>query len=83
MSSVGQPSWRHPILRLHDRHVERRVVAAQAGATELGLELDAGTIRSALAYILVYTLLASRFGLSEATRLTRSVGGFFSASPPL
>ncbi|MCX4233515.1 hypothetical protein [Streptomyces ortus] len=33
--------------------------------------------------ILVYTLLASRFGLSEATRLTRSIGGFFSTSPPL
>ncbi|WP_157993119.1 hypothetical protein [Streptomyces sp. Go-475] len=33
--------------------------------------------------ILVYTLLAFRFGLSEATRLTRSIGGFFSASPPL
>ncbi|WP_307538406.1 hypothetical protein [Streptomyces sp. V3I8] len=33
--------------------------------------------------ILVYTLLAFRFGLSEATRLTRSIGGFFSASPPV
>lgn len=33
--------------------------------------------------VLVYTLLAFRFGLSEATRLTRSIGGFFSASPPL
>lgn len=33
--------------------------------------------------VLVYTLLAFRFGLSEATRLTRSLGGFFSASPPL
>ncbi|MEU1185956.1 hypothetical protein ABZ464_51780 [Streptomyces sp. NPDC005820] len=33
--------------------------------------------------VLVYTLLAFRYGLSEATRLTRSIGGFFSASPPL
>jgi hypothetical protein len=33
--------------------------------------------------VLVYALLASRYGLSEATRLTRSIGGFFSASPPL
>ncbi|MFJ2008001.1 hypothetical protein [Streptomyces chartreusis] len=33
--------------------------------------------------ILVYTLLAFFFGLSEATRLTRSIGGFFSAGPPL
>ncbi|MGW1364746.1 hypothetical protein ACWCQP_45990 [Streptomyces chartreusis] len=33
--------------------------------------------------VLIYTLLAFRFGLSEATRLTRSIGGFFSASPPL
>ncbi|MEU2624594.1 hypothetical protein ABZ642_41880 [Streptomyces sp. NPDC007157] len=33
--------------------------------------------------LLVYTLLAFRYGLSEATRLTRSIGGFFSASPPL
>lgn len=31
----------------------------------------------------VFTLLAFRYGLSEATRLTRSIGGFFSASPPL
>ncbi len=33
--------------------------------------------------VLVYTLLAFRYGLSEASRLTRSIGGFFSASPPL
>ncbi|MGX1471193.1 UNVERIFIED_CONTAM: hypothetical protein RKD50_000001 [Streptomyces canus] len=33
--------------------------------------------------VLVYTLLAFRYGLSEATRLTRSIGGFFSAGPPL
>lgn len=33
--------------------------------------------------ILVYTLLAFRFGLSEATRLTRSISGFLSAGPPL
>lgn len=33
--------------------------------------------------VLVYTLLAFRYGLSEATRLTRSIGGFFSASPPV
>ncbi|MER7684852.1 hypothetical protein [Streptomyces sp. NPDC097610] len=34
-------------------------------------------------FVLVYALLAFRYGLSEATRLTRSIGGFFSASPPL
>ncbi|MGW1719852.1 hypothetical protein [Streptomyces sp. NPDC002156] len=34
-------------------------------------------------FVLVYTLLAFRYGLSEATRLTRSIGGFFSANPPL
>ncbi|MEU6688295.1 hypothetical protein [Streptomyces sp. NPDC046832] len=33
--------------------------------------------------VLVYALLAFRHGLSEATRLTRSIGGFISASPPL
>ncbi|MFC7830932.1 hypothetical protein [Streptomyces sp. NPDC057375] len=33
--------------------------------------------------VMVYTLLAFRYGLSEATRLTRSIGGFFSASPPV
>ncbi|MGQ4344019.1 hypothetical protein [Streptomyces sp. SAS_275] len=33
--------------------------------------------------VAVYALLAFRFGLSEATRLTRSIGGFFSAGPPL
>ncbi|MGQ4482664.1 hypothetical protein [Streptomyces sp. SAS_276] len=33
--------------------------------------------------VLVYTLIAFRYGLSEATRLTRSIGGFFSAGPPL
>ncbi|MFH8469513.1 helix-turn-helix domain-containing protein [Streptomyces sp. NPDC017991] len=33
--------------------------------------------------VMVYALLAFRYGLSEATRLTRSIGGFFSANPPL
>ncbi|WP_172633331.1 hypothetical protein [Streptomyces sp. 6-11-2] len=33
--------------------------------------------------VMVYTLLAFQYGLSEATRLTRSIGGFFSAGPPL
>ncbi|MFE2970449.1 hypothetical protein ACFXKC_43770 [Streptomyces sp. NPDC059340] len=33
--------------------------------------------------VVVYALLAFRYGLSEATRLTRNIGGFFSASPPL
>jgi hypothetical protein len=33
--------------------------------------------------VVVYALLAFRYGLSEATRLTRSIGGFFSAGPPL
>ena len=33
--------------------------------------------------VVVYAILASRHGLSEATRLTRSIGGFFSASPPV
>ncbi|MFE4336576.1 hypothetical protein ACFRQM_46740 [Streptomyces sp. NPDC056831] len=33
--------------------------------------------------VLVHALLAFRYGLSEATRLKRSIGGFVSASPPL
>ncbi|MEU0032335.1 hypothetical protein [Streptomyces sp. NPDC006335] len=33
--------------------------------------------------VMVYAILAFRHGLSEATRLTRSIGGFFSASPPV
>ena len=33
--------------------------------------------------VMVYALLAFRHGLSEATRLTRSIGGFFSVNPPL
>lgn len=50
MSSAGQPSWRHLMLRLHHGYVERRVTEAQTGATELGLHLDVDTIRSALAF---------------------------------
>lgn len=33
--------------------------------------------------VMVYAILARKYGLSEATRLTRSIGGFFSASPPI
>ncbi|MFB7575487.1 hypothetical protein [Streptomyces sp. NPDC056165] len=33
--------------------------------------------------VMVYTLLAFQYGLTKATRLTRSIGGFLSAGPPL
>ncbi|SEF18975.1 hypothetical protein, partial [Streptomyces sp. Ag109_O5-10] len=33
--------------------------------------------------VLVYGILAFQYGLLEASRLTRSIGGFFSANPPI
>ncbi|MFI5688400.1 hypothetical protein [Streptomyces sp. NPDC051636] len=50
MSAAAQPSWMHPLLRLHHRCVEKRVTAAETAAAELGLELEAATIRQALTY---------------------------------
>ncbi|WP_141202781.1 hypothetical protein [Streptomyces griseorubiginosus] len=50
MSSPEQPSWIHPLLRLHHRYVEKRVSAAEAAAKELGVDLKGEAIRQALAY---------------------------------
>jgi hypothetical protein len=41
------------------------------------------TVRKAGRLLPTHAHLAFRHGLSEATRLTRSIGGFFSASPPV
>ncbi|MCX5317221.1 hypothetical protein [Streptomyces sp. NBC_00154] len=40
----------HPLLRMHHQCVEKRVTEGEAAAAELGLELEADTIRAALAY---------------------------------
>lgn len=50
MSSAGQSSWMHPLLRLHDRYVEKQMAAGEAAAAELGIVLEIDKIRAALRY---------------------------------
>ncbi|WP_224275071.1 hypothetical protein [Streptomyces sp. LS1784] len=50
MSSTIMPSWRHPLLRLHHRKIEKRLEPAEKAAAELGVPFDADKIRRALAY---------------------------------
>lgn len=50
MSSAAQPTWAHPILRLHHRHVEKQVTAGEAASAELGIVLMGDSIRRALLY---------------------------------
>ncbi|MFJ4633491.1 hypothetical protein [Streptomyces sp. NPDC088847] len=50
MSASNQPSWTHPLLRLHHRNIDKRVAGAQTAANELGIELQSTTIQEALAY---------------------------------
>jgi hypothetical protein len=59
------------------------VILAFLALSPLGVPVELLVPLAVVAFlILVYTLLAFRFGLSEATRLTRSIGGFFSVSRP-
>lgn len=50
MSSTAPSPWRHPVLRLHHRRVERHLVPAVEAAAELGVALNAETVRQALRY---------------------------------
>ncbi|MER6366698.1 hypothetical protein [Kitasatospora sp. NPDC001527] len=44
------PGWRHPLRRLHHRHVEKKLAPAIEAADALGVPLDAIRIRAALTY---------------------------------
>ncbi|CAM5670320.1 hypothetical protein [Streptomyces viridochromogenes] len=86
---------RHEVLVEPDRLDGRRLAVSCGWAavlvtgtiillSPLGVAAELVVPVALVAFIaLVYVLLAVRFGLSEATRLTRSIGGFFSAGPPL
>ncbi|MFB7782224.1 hypothetical protein ACFC1D_05860 [Streptomyces vinaceus] len=50
MSTTEIPTWRHPMIRLHHRRVERHLVPAGKAAAELGAPLDMEMIRKALGY---------------------------------
>lgn len=59
------------------------VISSIVGLSPLGVPAELVVPVALVALLIaVYTLFAFRFGLSEATRLTRSIGGFFSAGPP-
>lgn len=91
MSVQGRPSWWHPLLRLHDRHVHKQITAAQAAAAELGLDLQVAAIREALAYrrweywrsALKFVAIASALGILSVARVQASCtpGGMFNPSP--
>jgi hypothetical protein len=67
---------------LHHRHVERRVTAAEAGATELGLGLDTDAIRSALAYGRgIFPLAASKVAVAVNVVLVLLIAGNRGACP--
>lgn len=60
------------------------VTASFVALSPLGAPVELLVPLAVVAFpVMVYTLLAFQYGLSEATRLTRSIGGFFSAGPPL
>lgn len=77
--------------RLDGRRLGVAVLGASAVVTAFCLALvplgaSVGTlllVAPVVFPVTVYTLLAFFHGLSEATRLTRSIGGFFPASPPV
>ncbi|MFG2928822.1 hypothetical protein [Streptomyces achromogenes] len=50
VSETNLPAWRHPLLRLHHRWVEKHVVPAEKAAAELGIDFNASAIRKALGY---------------------------------
>ncbi|MGW7172266.1 hypothetical protein [Streptomyces xanthophaeus] len=50
MSTAETTSWRHPMVSLHRRRVERHLVPAGKAAAELGVPLDLEMIRRALSY---------------------------------
>lgn len=74
---------RHPVIKHGPRATTHELVSSFLVLSPLGAPVGLLVPLAMVAFIVVvYALLAFRYGLSEATRLTRSIGGFFSASPP-
>ncbi|MFJ3799934.1 hypothetical protein ACIPSJ_27085 [Streptomyces sp. NPDC090088] len=60
------------------------VIASSSVLSPLGASAELLVPLAMVAFfVLVYALLAFRYGLSEATRLTRTIGGFLSANQSL
>lgn len=91
MSTTDKPSWIHPLLRLHNRYIEKRVGAAEAAAKDLGVSLKTDAVRQALVYdrrqfvpmALCLVAVANVFGFLQlaSIRATCAPGGTTEPNP--